>query len=162
MILQPRKYEFKSRQKKRKKKKYLTTSLSFGTAGCQLSRSIKLTGKQIFRINLFLKRSARKSEKTKRAFWLNLFPHLPLTKKVKGSRMGKGAGKLSMWFTQLPAGLFLMEFRNLRPGRIKHFSKQLEVRLASQTKCYYTATKQFSWGPGMRVKLFTQPFSTSN
>ena len=95
MVLQPRKFFYKNRQKNRRARIYFKRSLTYGTTGCQLSAPLSLTAKQIFRINLFLKKSSRKSEKTKRSFWLNTFPHLPLTKKVKGSRMGKGIGKLS-------------------------------------------------------------------
>jgi ribosomal protein L16/L10AE len=50
----------------------------------------------MFRLKLFLKKAARKTDKTLRRVWVNTFPHIPLTKKVIGSRMGKGKGKLSI------------------------------------------------------------------
>jgi len=45
---------------------------------------------------LILKKLTKKSNITKRKFWFNLFPQLPLTKKIIGSRMGKGKGKIKI------------------------------------------------------------------
>ena len=42
-----------------------------------------------------LKKAVKKPERTKRLIWFNVFPHMPLTKKPKGMRMGKGAGRLN-------------------------------------------------------------------
>jgi ribosomal protein L16/L10AE len=42
-----------------------------------------------------LKKAIRKPDHTRRQVWFNTFPHLPLTKKPKGMRMGKGIGKLN-------------------------------------------------------------------
>ena len=70
--------------------------LNFGQIGLVLKKPIRLNSKKIFRIKLFLKKAAKRSDKTRRKVWINVFPHLPLTKKVIGSRMGKGKGKLSI------------------------------------------------------------------
>ena len=98
MVLQPRRFKYKLRQKGRKlpilqnsKKK-----LNFGQAALVLTQPFSLNSKRLFRIKLFLKKAARRSENTRRRVWINAFPHLPLTKKVIGSRMGKGKGKLSI------------------------------------------------------------------
>lgn len=68
-------------------------SLNYGGMGIQILQPLRLHSKRMFRLKLFLKRAVRKVDKTRRYLWFNLFPHLPLTKKVKGSRMGKGSGK---------------------------------------------------------------------
>lgn len=96
----------------------------------------------MFRLKLFLKRSARKIDKTQRQLWFNIFPHLPLTKKVKGSRMGKGSGKPKFWVTCLPSGLVVFEFRNLRYGRFLHFAKQVTHKLPVLTKTITTPMKR--------------------
>ena len=49
----------------------------------------------MFRYKLFLKKAARRTDKTLRKVWFYVFPHLPITRKVAGSRMGKGKGKLA-------------------------------------------------------------------
>jgi ribosomal protein L16/L10AE len=57
-------------------------------------KPVHLSAAQIFRFKLFLKKAVKKSDKTRRFAWLLAFPHLPLTKKPNGIRMGKGKGKL--------------------------------------------------------------------
>lgn len=39
--------------------------------------------------------------------------------------MGKGKGKLDLWIGCVYPGTILIEFRHLRPGRAKYFSKQI-------------------------------------
>ena len=88
----------------------------------------------MFRLKLFLKKSARRTDKTSRKVWINTFPHIPLTKKVIGSRMGKGKGKLSIWFNKLSTGVIFIEVKNLRPGRAKYFLKQTQNKLKSKDR----------------------------
>lgn len=128
-MLQPRKFRYKTRQKNRSAKITLKRSLTYGTAALIVLKPFQISAKRIFRLRLFLKRSSRKADLTKRAFWLAIFPHLPLSRKPKGMRMGKGAGKLSSWHTQIRGGKTLAEFRNLRLGRAHYFSKQLNFKL---------------------------------
>ena len=96
MLLRPRKFEYKNTFKKRTilKPSFLVKSLKFGTQGLIPVSNVVLTAQKMFRMNLLLKKSARRSDKTFRKLWFNAFPHLPLTKKVVGARMGKGKGKL--------------------------------------------------------------------
>ena len=77
-------------------------------------KPVHLSAAQIFRFKLFLKKAVKKSDKTRRFSWLLAFPHLPLTKKPNGIRMGKGKGKLECWFTNVSGGSVLIEFKNLR------------------------------------------------
>jgi ribosomal protein L16/L10AE len=93
MLLRPRKFLYKTIQKPRAyitPKKVVTT---FGPISVFTKRPLMLTSHKMFRIKLFLKKATRKTDKTGRYFWINLFPYLPLSKKVLGSRMGKGKGK---------------------------------------------------------------------
>ena len=96
MILQPRHITYKRRQKKRSLLSFNNTKniLNFGNSGLMLLRPVHLTAFQIFRYKLFLKRASRKPDVTRRFVWFNAFPHLPLTRKPNGVRMGKGKGKL--------------------------------------------------------------------
>jgi large subunit ribosomal protein L16 len=88
-----------------------------------------LTAHQINRLKLFLKRSVKKGDKTRRSFWFYAFPHLPLSRKPVGLRMGKGKGKLKCWFTNIRGGVVLFEFNNLRYGRSFFFTQQIEFKL---------------------------------
>lgn len=96
MLLQPRTFVYKRRHKKRKCLSFNnpSTGLNFGSAGLLLLRPVQLTSNQLFRFKLFLKRASKKTDSTKRFVWFHAFPHLPLTRKPNGIRMGKGKGKL--------------------------------------------------------------------
>ena len=157
MILQPRKYKHKTRQKGRKKKKYLNSSLSYGHNGLRLFQPTQLTSKQLFRLNIFLKQSSRKSDKTKRSYWFNVFPHLPLTRKVKGSRMGKGVGKLKLWFTLIPAGFVLLEFKHLRKGRVLYYASQIQYKLNISSQLIWISTKRVKLDYASKTNLTVAP-----
>ena len=55
--------------------------------------------------------------------------------------MGKGKGKLSIWFTQIPTGHTLIELRNLRNGRAVYFLKQVQYRLKNSSKIIFRSRK---------------------
>jgi len=129
MSLRPNKFKFKNRHKSRKIIFPKRERLLYGDFSLRTLQPLWVTGKQIFRYKIFLKKSIKRSDKTSRKIWFNLFPHLPLSKKVAGSRMGKGKGKLSGWVGCLPGGINLFEFKNLRPGRAKYFCNQIKSRL---------------------------------
>lgn len=143
MVLQPRKFKYKLRQKQRSYLgKWNKKLLNFGQLGLVLKKPIRLNSKRIFRLKLFLKKAAKRSDKTRRKVWINVFPHLPLTKKVIGSRMGKGKGKLSIWSTQLYTGHILVEFKNLRNGRAKYYFRQSRFKLKSTFKIIWSGPTQ--------------------
>jgi large subunit ribosomal protein L16 len=134
MLLQPRKFRYKNRLKRRTCLRWKNHNLSYGDAGLLNLKPFRLTGKRIFNLKIFLKKAIKRSDKTRRLVWFNVFPHLPLSKKSKGMRMGKGVGKLYAWSSQLAGGINILEFKNLRHGRVKYFFKQLAHRLPTQTK----------------------------
>jgi large subunit ribosomal protein L16 len=65
-----------------------------------------------------------------------------MTKKVAGSRMGKGKGKLAGWVAQLSPGVNMFELKNLRPGRANYFFKQVAYRLPVKSKLLYANKKK--------------------
>lgn len=158
MLLQPRRYTFKTRQKNRHVKTFALKTLSFGTSGLRVLQPLRLTSKQIFRLYIFLKKTSRKSDHTKRSFWFNTFPHLPLTRKPKGSRMGKGAGKLHIWFTNVQAGTIIVEFTNLRSGRSKYFWRQLGFKFAVPIMFIQNKSRTVKLRKSRRSNVFLEPF----
>lgn len=134
MLLRPRKFVYKNIFKRRSLPKIKNNNLIVGMYGLKLLQPMRLNSKHIFRIKLFLKKSSRKFDLTMRFVWFNLFPHLPLSKKIKGARMGKGTGKLATWFTELPSGIVLFEFKNMRSGRALFFSTQIQYKLPVKTR----------------------------
>lgn len=136
MLLQPRHFTFKRKHKKRSLLSFNSSQnlLNWGGAGLMILRPCQLTANQLFRFKLFLKRASKKADRTRRFVWFHAFPHLPLTRKPKGVRMGKGKGKLECWFTNVSGGTILVEFRNLRKGRVVFFMKQMTHKLGIYTK----------------------------
>ena len=129
MLLNPRKFKNKNIFKKRSYVNFKRVSLSYGQYGLRLLQPLWVSNKQVFRYKLLLKKAAKRSDKTSRKVWFNLFPHLPLTRKVEGSRMGKGKGKLAGWVAKLSPGPCMFEFKNLRTGRAKYYCRQVMYRL---------------------------------
>ena len=130
MLLKPKNYKSKKIQKLRKFKIFKkNNNLNFGQIGLISQKPLFLTSNKIFKMKLFLKRSIKKSDKTRRLFWFTTFPHLPLTKKPIGTRMGKGKGKLDIWYTNVRGGSLLIEFKNLRNGRALFFFNQINYKL---------------------------------
>ena len=136
MLLRPRKFSFRSVFKRRVSVKptYLSKPLRFGDSGLCLCQNLKLNSQKMFRVKLLLKKGARRSEKTSRKLWFLAFPHLPLTKKVLGSRMGKGKGKPHSWVTCVKVTNVLFELKCLRHGRLVYFSNQIALRLGAKHK----------------------------
>ena len=139
MVLQPRKFRYKLRQKQRALNYNFRSKhqLSFGQVGLTLTKPLRINSKKMFRLGLFLKKSARRGDKTLRKTWVNTFPHIPMTKKVIGSRMGKGKGKLSIWYNQLTAGIIFIEMKNLRLGRACYYLRQARNKLKGSAKVIY-------------------------
>lgn len=133
MLLRPRKFKYKTTFKRRKLINYRKTKLLYGQFGLRILQPLWVNNKQIFRFKLFLKKAARRADKTSRKVWFNLFPHIPLTRKVEGSRMGKGKGKLAGWVAHLSPGVNMLEFKNLRSGRARYYYNQVAHRLPIKT-----------------------------
>jgi large subunit ribosomal protein L16 len=159
MALRPNKFKFKNRHKARKYITFRKSKLLYGHFAIRLLQPLWVTGKQIFRYKIFLKKSVKRSDKTSRKVWFNTFPHLPLSKKIAGSRMGKGKGKLSGWIGQLSTGVNMFEFKNLRYGRALYFINQVRYKLPIQTTVGYfsRATLSLPWRRSRKI-----PFSKFN
>jgi large subunit ribosomal protein L16 len=162
LLLQPRHFRFKRKQKNRSMISFNTNYhhklLNFGSSGLMLLKPAQLTSDQIFRFKLFLKRASRKSDYTRRFVWFHAFPHLPLTKKPTGTRMGKGKGKLECWMTSVSGGTTLIEFKNLRYGRSKYFMKQMTHKLGLPTKYIFNTNTFFDFPLKLSKKIFFKTF----
>ena len=157
MLLRPRKFTYKNIFKRRSFRFSKLTKLLFGNIGLLLLQPLRLNSKHVFRYKLFLKKAARKFDITLRYFWFNIFPHLPFSRKVEGSRMGKGTGKLAGWCVDIPAGIHLFEFKNLRFGRAIYFCKQAAYKLPVQSKVMqkFNFRIPLSWNPNKRIAYDT-------
>jgi large subunit ribosomal protein L16 len=161
LLLRPRKFIYKNRHKKRNPFiRSRTTNLIFGDTGLQLLQPLNITAKRLFRIKMQVKKGARRIDKTSRRVWLNAFPHLPLTKKTAGSRMGKGKGKLKSWFSQTPPAITFVEYKNLRSGRSNYFLTQLSHRLPVKSRIIFLYKNSYSRLPANVSKnILYQPYN---
>ena len=68
MVLQPRKFKYKLKHKRRRInfKVKLKRSLFFGQVGLVLTKPLFINSKKMFRLKLFLKKAARRTDKTAR------------------------------------------------------------------------------------------------
>ena len=68
MLLQPRKFKFKTRQKKRSAYRSAETKVMYGSVALILLQPLRISAKRIYRLKLFLKKSSRRSDITRRSF----------------------------------------------------------------------------------------------
>ncbi len=162
VLLQPRNFIYKRKQKGRSlisfNNSYLKHKLKYGNSGLMILKPIHLTSNQLFRFKLFLKRTNKKSDYTRRFFWFCAFPHLPLTRKPNGVRMGKGKGKLECWFTNISGGTTLIEFKNLRRGRSIFFMKQLTSKFGIPVKFLFNTNSFFNFPIKNSKSVFFKTF----
>ena len=58
--------------------------------------------------------------------------------------MGKGKGKLAGWAADLPSGINLVEFKNLRTGRVDYYCSQVRHKLPVKSQIVYRNTAYVS------------------
>lgn len=129
-LIAPRIIRFNSMHKKRRPLfRFANPSFTYGSVALRIISPCFLDSKHFFRLRMLLNRATKRSDQTKRYYWLHQFPHMPVTKKPQGSRMGKGKGSRCAWRAFLNPGNFFVETKYLRPGRARYFFKQVSRRL---------------------------------
>lgn len=132
--MNPKKTKFKKYHaifKRTKETKNL--SLSKGNFGVKAIQNRTLTAVQLESIkkNLF-----KKGGKNIR-IWLNVFPHLPKTKKPLESRMGKGKGAINNWYFFVKTGKIVFEFDNYNRLFISQIRTSSLKKLSFKTKLVF-------------------------
>lgn len=80
---------------------------SVGMYGIYATQSLRVKANQLEAARMaLLKTVGRKGLK----IWMRAFPHIPVTKKALGVRMGKGKGAVDHFVAHVRAGKFIMEF----------------------------------------------------
>lgn len=90
---------------KKKIKAFKFNMVEIGIIGVRALESVRLTPKQLESIRRVVVRKTQRLGK----FWLRAHIDQPITKKAKGSRMGKGAGPISLWVLDIKVGQILFE-----------------------------------------------------
>ncbi|MDR2077886.1 MAG: 50S ribosomal protein L16 [Rickettsiales bacterium] len=81
------------------------SKLIFGSFGLKSLDAGRLKSKQIEAARRCITRTMKRSGK----IWIRVFPHIPVTSKALGVRMGGGKGSINYWMCQVRPGLVLFE-----------------------------------------------------
>ena len=81
------------------------TTLSFGDYGLMALEGAWITEKQIEAARVAMTRYMKRGGKV----WINIFPHLSLTKKPLETRQGKGKGAHDSWVAVVKKGKIMFE-----------------------------------------------------
>ncbi|MBQ7136948.1 MAG: 50S ribosomal protein L16 [Bacilli bacterium] len=79
--------------------------LHFGTYGLMAMEGAWITTNQIEAARVAMTRYMKRGGKV----WINIFPHMPLTKKPLGTRQGKGKGNVEAWVAVVKSGKIMFE-----------------------------------------------------
>ena len=108
MLFIPKSKKFKKFQKGSLQNRITKTGSLFQLKGCAGLRAVfsgRLTSKQLVSIRKIINKTIKKAGQLN----MNLFPHLPVSKKPKEIRMGKGKGSVDRWVSKILAGSLLCE-----------------------------------------------------
>ena len=81
------------------------TKVTQGEYGLMAKDGAWITANQIEAARVAMTRYMKRGGKV----WINIFPHMPLTKKSIGTRMGKGKGAVEAWVAVVKEGKILFE-----------------------------------------------------
>jgi len=81
------------------------TELHFGQYGLKALEPAWITNRQIEAARIAMNRRIRRGGK----IWINIFPHLPVTKKPAETRMGSGKGTPETWVAVVKPGRIMFE-----------------------------------------------------
>lgn len=89
----PKKQKYLISQKHRQYKfKNITKTFLFGTMASKPICISYITNKHLHRLILYIKRINKKKKYNFKRTWLPYFPNIPIFKKSRNARMGKGKG----------------------------------------------------------------------
>ena len=81
------------------------TELHFGEYGLQAKEGAWISARQIEAARIAMTRYMKRGGKV----WINIFPHMPRTKKPLETRQGKGKGNVEEWVAVVKTGRVLFE-----------------------------------------------------
>ncbi len=85
------------------------TKLSFGDYGLMAQEGAWISARQIEAARIAMTRYMKRGGKV----FINIFPHLPLTKKPLETRQGKGKGAVEQWVAVVKEGKIMFEIKGV-------------------------------------------------
>ena len=104
--------------------------LHFGDYGLQAKEGAWITSNQIEAARIAMTRYMKRGGKV----WINIFPHLPLTSKAIGTRMGKGKGSVDKWVAVVKEGKIMFEISGVDEAVAREALRLASHKLPIKTK----------------------------
>ena len=106
------------------------TKLNFGDYGIQAKEGAWITANQIEAARIAMTRYMKRGGKV----WINIFPHMPLTKKPIGVRQGKGKGSVDGWVAVVKEDKIMFEISGVSESVAREALRLASHKLPIKTK----------------------------
>ena len=106
------------------------TELHNGTFGLQALEGAWITANQIEAARVAMTRYMKRGGKV----WVNIFPHMPLTRKPLGTRQGKGKGNVEAWVAVVKTGKIMFEVSEVSEEVAREALRLASHKLPIKTK----------------------------
>lgn len=148
--------------------------LHWGVAGIKLLESFMIIKKRIYWFKRWVKwhyntrflRSYSKwriepdFRKYRRYLWVHTRNAIPCRRKSSKHRMGKGRGKLALWYSRLNAGAIFVEFKYFDISLLKNLHNYLKKRLSVKSHLILTEEFRNYTTPGLKYRYL--PYTINN
>ena len=104
--------------------------LHFGEYGLQAKEGAWITNNQIEAARIAMTRYMKRGGKV----YINIFPHMPLTKKPLGTRQGKGKGNVEEWVAVVKTGKIMFEVTEVTEEVAREALRLASHKLPIKTK----------------------------
>ena len=106
------------------------TTLDKGEYGLMAKEGALITSNQIEAARIAMTRYMKRGGKV----WINIFPHMPLTKKPIGTRQGKGKGNVEAWVAVVKTGKIMFEIAGVDEATAREALRLASHKLPIKTK----------------------------
>ena len=106
------------------------TKLNLGTYGLMAMEGAWITANQIEAARVAMTRYMKRGGKV----FINIFPHMPLTKKPLGTRQGKGKGNVEEWVAVVKTGQIMFEVTEVTEDVAREALRLASHKLPIKTK----------------------------
>jgi large subunit ribosomal protein L16 len=113
------------------------TQVNFGQYGLKALEPAWITNRQIEAARIAITRRIRRGGKV----WINVFPHLPVTKKPAETRMGSGKGSPETWVAVVKPGKVMFELSGVPEPLAKEAMRLAAMKLP--IKCKFVTRDDF-------------------
>lgn len=106
------------------------TCLTKGEYGLMAKEGAWITANQIEAARVAMTRYMKRGGKV----WINIFPHMPITKKPIGTRQGKGKGNVEAWVAVVKEGKIMFEIAGVDEATAREALRLAAHKLPIKTK----------------------------